>query len=197
MYKNNNTNMQITAPGTIQCLLDTSDQGSGYVNDYWAALVEEYRAYLQCLTQWANEMGLQYSFQVSYNMPLDALTSISEVNTPECESLQFQDSIKDIGNLPVITALLWEISRAVAGGVNQDYVGTTWPGNAPFKYLVSDLYSEKQPSWNHGQPKFDAVVYNKDSATDPTFSTHYNETDLIDEGTLTTLATVYDWKTAC
>ncbi|KAE8392417.1 hypothetical protein BDV23DRAFT_181570 [Aspergillus alliaceus] len=83
MYKNNNINVQMTAPGSIQCLLDTSDQGSGYVNDYWAALVEGYRAYLQCLTQWANEMGLQYYFQVSYNMSLDALASISEVNTPD------------------------------------------------------------------------------------------------------------------
>ncbi|KAF5859568.1 hypothetical protein ETB97_002743 [Aspergillus alliaceus] len=98
------------------------------------------------------------------------------------------------------TPLLESVLDSVTGfRTLADYVGTTWPGNAPFKYLVSDLYSEKQPSWNHGftealnyiarlhftqqkrQPKFDAVVYNKDSATDPTFGTHYNETDLIDE----------------
>ncbi|KNG86833.1 hypothetical protein ANOM_004910 [Aspergillus nomiae NRRL 13137] len=235
IYKNNNIGIQSTAPGTIQCLLDTPDQGSGYINDYRSALVEGYRAYLQGLTQWVNGMNLQYSSQVGYNLNIDVLANVPDVNAPECESLGFSDSVDgyrqfvgpatlagkrvisnemgavfDKAYQHSVTALLWEIARAVAGGVNQfvlhgqtfsgNYVGTTWPGNTPFYYLFSELYSEKQPSWNHGfsealnyvarlqytqqkgQSKVDVVIYNKDSATDAQFGTIYNETDLIEEG---------------
>ncbi|KAJ1713078.1 hypothetical protein NYO67_4773 [Aspergillus flavus] len=235
IYKNNNIGLQTTAPGTIQCLLDTPDQGSGYINDYRAALGEGYRAYLEGLTQWVNAMDLQYSSQVGYNLNLDVLAHVPDVNAPECESLAFGDSIdgyrqfvgpaalaskrvisNEMGAVNYkafqhqVTALLWEIARAIAGGVNQfvlhghtfsgNYVGTTWPGNTPFHFLFSELYSEKQPSWNHGfsealnyvarlqytqqkgQPKLDVAIYNKDSATDAQFGTIYNETDLLEEG---------------
>ncbi|KAF7589906.1 hypothetical protein BBP40_003524 [Aspergillus hancockii] len=235
IYKNNNINIQMTASGTLQCLLDTPDQGSGYVNDFRAALLEGYKSYLQRLTQWANDMNLQSSTQVSYNMPLDALANVPVVNAPECESLQFEDNVdgyrqfvgpallagkrvisNEMGAViykayqHTITEVLWEIGRAVAGGVNQfvlhgqsfsgNYIGTTWPGNTPFHYLFPGMYSEKQPSWDHGfsealnyvarvqytqqrgHPKIDVAFYNKESATDPNFGTVYNETDLIDRG---------------
>ncbi|KAI9035663.1 uncharacterized protein KD926_003141 [Aspergillus affinis] len=235
MYKNNNINIQSGAPGTIQCVLDTPDQGIGYINDFRSALQEGYRAYLQHLTDWANEMSLQFSSQVSYNLPLDALASIPVVNAPECESLQFKDNVdgyrqfagpavltgkrvisNEMGGVESkgyqhsITDLLWQISRAVSGGVNQvvlhgqtytgDYLATTWPGNTPFWYLFADLFSEKLPFWDHGlsealnymgrvqyiqqkgQPKIDVVVYNKDSATDGYWPTVYNETDLSKQG---------------
>lgn len=235
MYKNNNINIQSGAPGTIQCVLDTPDQGIGYINDFRSALQEGYRAYTQHLTDWANGMNVQFSSQVSYNLPLDALASIPVVNAPECESLQFQDNVdgyrqfagpavltgkrvisNEMGGVESkgyqhsITDLLWQISRAVSGGVNQvvlhgqtytgDYLATTWPGNTPFWYLFADLFSEKLPFWDHGlsealnymgrvqyiqqkgQPKIDVVVYNKDSATDGYWSTVYNETDLAKQG---------------
>ncbi|KAE8152210.1 hypothetical protein BDV25DRAFT_75389 [Aspergillus avenaceus] len=235
IYKNNNLNLQTTAPGTIQCLLDTPDQGTGYINDYRAALVDGYAEYLEHLTEWLNHMGLQSSIQVSYNTPMDALANVPHVNAPECESLGQNDNIdayrqfvgpaalsgkRVVSNeMGAVVAnayryttaeLLWQINRAVAGGVNQfvlhgqtysgNYLGTTWPGNTPFHYMFSELYSEKQPSWDHGfsdameyiarlqytqqvgQPKFDVVIYNEDSATDPALDTVYNETDLVDEG---------------
>ncbi|KAF9891846.1 hypothetical protein FE257_003331 [Aspergillus nanangensis] len=235
IYGNNNINIQSGAPGIIRCILDTPDQGSGYVNDFRGALLEGYRAYIQHLTKWVNAMGLQYSSQVSYNMPLDALANVPFVDAPECESLQFSDNVdgyrqfsgpavltgkrvisNEMGAVTpkayqhLITDLLWQIGRAVAGGVNQvvlhgqtytgNYYDTTWPGNTPFWYLFSELYSEKQPSWSHGfseaidyigrlqytqqkgQPKIDVVIYNKESATNPNFATVYNDNSLINQG---------------
>lgn len=216
-------------------MLNTPDQGSGYVNDFRGALLEGYRDYIEEFRKWTNKMGLQTSVQVSYNMPLDALANVPFVNAPECESLQFEDNVdayrqfsgpailagkrvvsNEMGAVMfkafnhLITDLLWEINRAVAGGVNQfvlhgqtytgNYYGTTWPGTTPFWYLFSDLYSNKQPVWDHGfsealsyigrlqytqqkgQPKVDVVLYSKNSATSPIFTTVYNQTDLIDEG---------------
>lgn len=106
--------------------------------------------------------------------------------------------------------LLGYINRAFAGGVNQmvlhgqsytgDYYGTTWPGYTAFIYLFSELYSDKQPSWNHGLgdvlnytarvqylqqsgvPRTDVVIYNKVSGTNPSFPTLYSSNDLIDAG---------------
>lgn len=106
--------------------------------------------------------------------------------------------------------LLGYINRAFAGGVNQmvlhgqsytgDYYGTTWPGYTAFVYLFSELYSDKQPSWNHGLgdvlnytarvqylqqsgvPRTDVVIYNKVSGTNPSFPTLYSSNDLIDVG---------------
>ncbi|KAL4894986.1 hypothetical protein BDV59DRAFT_200244 [Aspergillus ambiguus] len=235
MYNNNNINIQSGAPGTMRCILDTPDQGSGYVNDFRGALLEGYRAYIDAYRKWANEMSLQTSFQVSYNMPLDALANVPFVDAPECESLQFSDNVdgyrqfsgpailtgkrvisNEMGAVMfkafqhTITELLWQIGRAFAGGVNQvvlhgqtftgNYYGTTWPGTVPFGYLFSELYSNKQPYWDHGlsealnyvgrlqytqqkgQPKVDVVLYNKESATKPNFPTVYNETDLIHQG---------------
>lgn len=112
-------------------------------------------------------------------------------------------------NLPH-SELLGFINRAVVGGVNQvvlhgqsytgDYYGTTWPGYTAFAYLFSELYSDKQPSWNHGfgdvlnytarvqylqqsgVPRTDVVIYNKVSGTNPSFPTLYSSEDLIGAG---------------
>lgn len=236
MFNDNNINIQSTQPGLIQCVLDTPDQGLGYVNDFRGALVEGYRNYLQELTNWLNsKLNLQMSAQVSYNLPMDMEANIPYVNAPECESLQFQDNIdgyrqfsgpahlagkrvisNEMGavmlkayNLPH-SELLSYINRAVVGGVNQmvlhgqsytgDYYGTTWPGYTAFQYLFSELYSDKQPSWNHGfgdvlnyvarvqflqqsgVPRTDVAIYNKVSATIPNFPTLYSSNDLINAG---------------
>ncbi len=54
----------------------------------------------------------------------------------------------------------FSVSRASSGGVNQfvihgqaytgNYPATTWPGYTAFGYGVSDIYSDKQPHWDHG-----------------------------------------------
>ena len=109
-----------------------------------------------------------------------------------------------------IPDLLFSVNRALAGGVNRfvihgqsysgNYTATTWPGFTAFRYLVSDLYSDKQPSWNHGlqaamdymsrmswvqqqgMGKLDLAFYNRQPATDPTVHTLYTDSDLNDAG---------------
>lgn len=156
MFGDNNVNVQSAVPGDIQCLLDTKDQGVGYLDDYREALAEGYRQYLQALTSWANDkLNLQSSTQVSYNLPMDMEANIPFVNAPECESLQFVDNIdgyrqfsgpanlagkriisNEMGavvykayNLPH-SDLLWRVNRAIVGGVNQVVLhGQSYTGN--------------------------------------------------------------------
>ncbi|KAL3468836.1 hypothetical protein BJX99DRAFT_268992 [Aspergillus californicus] len=106
--------------------------------------------------------------------------------------------------------LLYSIASAVAGGVNQfvlhgqsytgNYYETTWPGYTAFSYSFSELYSDKQPSWDHGMPEVleyiarvqyiqrqgiprtDVAIYSKTSATDPSFGTIYQSDDLLNGG---------------
>ncbi|PYI25918.1 hypothetical protein BP00DRAFT_461432 [Aspergillus indologenus CBS 114.80] len=155
MFGNNNIGIQNAAPGSVECLLDTPDQGKGYVNDFRGALMEGYRAYVEHYTNWTNAMNLQYSSQVAYNLPVDVLASVPYVNAPECESLQHQNNVdsyrqfsgpailagkkvisNEMGAVPTeayshtITELLWQVNRAAAGGVNQVVLhGQSYSGN--------------------------------------------------------------------
>jgi hypothetical protein len=156
-------------------------------------------------------------------------------NAPECESLQFQNSIdgyrqftgpanlagkrvisNEMGAVPLMayrlthSELLSLVNRAVVGGVNQmvfhgqtysgNYYATSWPGYTAFLYQFSEMYSDKQPSWDHGfgdllnytarvqylqqsgVPRMDVAIYNKVSGTNPNFPTMYTSNDLIDAG---------------
>lgn len=145
MFGDNNIDIQATQPGMIQCVLDTSDQGVGYLDDFRGALVEGYREYLHGLTHWLNsKLNLQMSTQVSYNLPMDMEANTPFVNAPECESLQFSNNIDgyrqfsgpaNLAGKRVISnemgavmfkaynfphsELLFAINNAVSGGVNQ------------------------------------------------------------------------------
>lgn len=236
MFGDNNINIQSTNPGAFQCVLNTPDQGQGYVNDFRGVLVDLYRQYLETLRTWLNSrLSLQMSTQVSYNLPMDMEANIPEVNAPECESLQFSDNVdgyrRFVGPANVagkrvisnemgarfheayryyLSELLWSINRALVGGVNRfvlhgesytsNYYGTTWPGYTAFSYLFSDLYSDKQPSWDNGFSdvmayvsrmqylqqkgvlKTDVAIYNKVSATNPNFPTLYQSDNLVNQG---------------
>ncbi|KAK6837826.1 hypothetical protein RU639_001536 [Aspergillus parasiticus] len=110
-----------------------------------------------------------------------------------------------------VSSLLWSINRAVAGGINQfvihglsytgNYWATTWPGYTAFSYFYGELWSNKQPAWDHGFADFlgyvgrlqfsqqagpmktDIAVYNKQSATDTSLRWHAgNMTQLVDAG---------------
>ncbi|KAJ4245748.1 hypothetical protein NW762_013872 [Fusarium torreyae] len=109
-----------------------------------------------------------------------------------------------------IPELVQMANRGFAGGLNQfvihgqsytgDYPSTTWPGNVPFRYLVSDPYSNKRPDWDHGLneaigyigrvqhvqrqglPRVDIAVLQKKSVTDPNFATFYEGKDLVAAG---------------
>ncbi|KAB8214872.1 hypothetical protein BDV33DRAFT_227939 [Aspergillus novoparasiticus] len=212
------------------------DAGAGYINDYRSVLEDGYREYLQTITDWArNELHLEFSAQVSYNLPMDMEVNIPVVDAPECESLQFGDSVDAYRQFsgPALLAgksvisnemgatmaaygypfrsLLFSVGRAIVGGVNQlvlhgqsftgDYYETTWPGYTAFSYSTSELYSNKQPSWDHGLsdvlnffarvqytqrqgiPRVDVAIYNKVSATDAAaFPSMYQADDLVNEG---------------
>lgn len=215
MWGNNNIGLQPSDPGQVQCLLDTEDGGQGYMNDYRELLQDCYREYLEQLRRWVHEdLGLQTSSQVSYNMPMDTAVNFPFSDAPECESLGFNNNVDSYlqfsgaahfaGRRVVsnemgaernkayqltIPRLIWSVNRAVVGGVNQvvihgqvfsgNYYNTTWPGYTPFSYLFSELFSNKQPSWNHGLagamaymarvqfvqqqgiPRTDIAIYNK------------------------------------
>ncbi|RAQ55673.1 hypothetical protein AFGD_011674 [Aspergillus flavus] len=236
LWPDNNVNIQKYRPGAVQSILNTPDAGAGYINDYRSVLEDGYREYLQTITDWArNELHIELSAQVSYNLPMDMEVNIPVVDAPECESLQFGDSVDAYRQFsgPALLAgksvisnemgatmaaygypfrsLLFSAGRAIVGGVNQlvlhgqsytgDYYETTWPGYTAFSYSTSELYSNKQPSWDHGLsdvlnffarvqytqrqgiPRVDVAIYNKVSATDAAaFPSMYQADDLVNEG---------------
>ncbi|KAE8137002.1 hypothetical protein BDV38DRAFT_293566 [Aspergillus pseudotamarii] len=228
----------ILIDGVKELLMEVGnyDSGAGYINDYRSVLEDCYREYLQTITDWArHELHLEFSAQVSYNLPMDMEVNIPVVDAPECESLQFGDSVDAYRQFsgPALLAgkriisnemgatmaaygypfrnLLFSVGRAIVGGVNQlvlhgqsytgDYYETTWPGYTAFSYSTSELYSNKQPSWDHGLsdvlnffarvqytqrqgiPRVDVAIYNKVSATDAAaFPSMYQADDLVNEG---------------
>ncbi|PYH70546.1 uncharacterized protein BO88DRAFT_479644 [Aspergillus vadensis CBS 113365] len=155
MHGNNNPGVQPSYPGTLKCVLDSEDQGQGYVNDFRAALEKGYQNYLDTLSTWLEGLGLGYSAQVSYNLPLNMEVSINHVVAPECESLAFNNNIdgyrqfSGVANLAQknvisnemganlekafalpLSELLGHINTAFAGGVNQIVLhGQSYTGN--------------------------------------------------------------------
>lgn len=92
---------------------------------------------------WANSLGMQFSSQVVYNLPMDMLANIPLVDGPECETLGFNHLIDgyrqfagpaNLAGKRIISSeagaiygaayqqsipeLLWDLKRSVAGGVN-------------------------------------------------------------------------------
>lgn len=61
----------------------------------YAQLTELNAEYLKGLTDFANSIGIQSSAQVVYNLPMDMLANIPDVDAPECESLGFNHNIDD------------------------------------------------------------------------------------------------------
>ncbi|KAF2018794.1 hypothetical protein BU24DRAFT_439235 [Aaosphaeria arxii CBS 175.79] len=92
MWQNNNLAIQSNAPGRLRVVMNTNDEGAGYVNDYRATLQSGYEEYLQTLTNWVHKrLGLGLRTQVSYNIPLEMAASVPLVDVPECESLGFMN----------------------------------------------------------------------------------------------------------
>ncbi|KAJ5766587.1 uncharacterized protein N7511_004203 [Penicillium nucicola] len=155
MYGNNNPGVQPSYPGKLKSVTDGNQRGRGFVNDFRATLAVGYGDYLDTLTSWMQNLGLQFSAQVSYNLPLDMETNIDRVDAPECESLAFNDNIDgyrqfsgaaNIAQKQVISnemgadlekalalpvgELLGQINIAFSGGVNQVVLhGQTFTGD--------------------------------------------------------------------
>lgn len=154
-FQQNALGVQTTEPGPFQCILDTEDQGVKYVNDFHATLEAGYREYIETLTAWLHDFGIQLSVQPAYGLPMDMQASIPFVDVPECESLTFLDLIDsyrqfagpaNLAERNVISnelgavrwsgfryhlpELLFSANRGFAGGVNQYVIhGQAYSGN--------------------------------------------------------------------
>lgn len=129
---------------SIWYITDEFDGGEQHVADYRTTLQESNTIYLSMIREWLNGLGLQWSAQVGYNLPVDMPALIPEINVPECECLDFADNIdayrqfSGAANLAgkriissecganrgaafqqTVPSLLWELKRSFAGGVNQ------------------------------------------------------------------------------
>lgn len=183
-FGNNNINLQRTTPGAIQAVLDTEDQGMGYVNDYRIALANGYQEYLTTLVNWSHSyLGLLHSSQVSYNLPMDMEASIPYDDVPECESLQFRDNVDSYRQFSgtaylagrnvvsvelgavfglafqfTLPGLLFAINRAASGGVNRVVIhGQSYTGNytaTTWPGYVAFGYAVSEPN-SDKQPDWD------------------------------------------
>lgn len=145
MFGENNIMAQPSNPGLVKAVFKDNQITDKYINDYRSVLADGYGNYLTELREWLNQdLGLQYSTQVSYNLPLDTLTNIPLVDAPECESLQWKDNIdgyrqftgaaylagknvvsNEMGAVIyrayslTIPELLQSVNKAFAGGINR------------------------------------------------------------------------------
>ncbi|EXK85159.1 hypothetical protein FOQG_10813 [Fusarium oxysporum f. sp. raphani 54005] len=107
----------------------------------------------------------------------------------------------------LLTELLFSADAAFTANTNKfvlhgqpysgNYYNTTWPGYTPFQYGFSELYSPRQPAWEHGLDEvlgylgraqhsmqmgvanLDVAIYNKVAKTDPLWTYNvYAENDL-------------------
>ncbi|KAM0138973.1 hypothetical protein ACHAO1_003305 [Botrytis cinerea] len=73
---------------------DALDRGQGYLFDYRATMTTLLSLYYEHLVNWSRRyLGLEFSAQTGYNLPVDMLEVIPVVSTPEDESLGFASSI--------------------------------------------------------------------------------------------------------
>ncbi|KAK6001478.1 hypothetical protein QM012_002809 [Aureobasidium pullulans] len=145
-------------------ITDEIDSGDSHVADYRQTLTTLNIEYLTALTQWAHSMGLQSSTQVAYNLPMDMLANIPDVDAPETETLGFAHNIDayrqfagpaNLAGKRIISSeagavmlqayqqtipeLLWDLKRSIVGGVNSFVLhGYPYSGN----YMNSTW-----PSW--------------------------------------------------
>ncbi|KAJ5769407.1 secreted protein [Penicillium odoratum] len=128
---------------SITYVTDESDAGASHMVDYQQTLTELNAEYLEALTKWSNDLGVQFSAQVVYNLPMDMLANVPYVNAPECETLGFSENIDgyrqfsgpaNLAGKRVISSeagaqiyeayqesiseLLWTFKRSFAGSVN-------------------------------------------------------------------------------
>ncbi|EKV04466.1 hypothetical protein PDIG_88980 [Penicillium digitatum PHI26] len=156
IFGQNNIMAQASNPGLVRAVFKNSVTTDKYINDYRSVLADGYGSFLTTMREWLNQdIGLQYSTQVSYNLPLDALTNIPKVDAPECESLQWKDNIdgyrqftgpaylsgkkvvsNEMGGVSsrayslTIPELLQSVNKAFAGGVNRVVLhGQPYSGN--------------------------------------------------------------------
>ncbi|PWY91931.1 hypothetical protein BO94DRAFT_555096 [Aspergillus sclerotioniger CBS 115572] len=178
----------------ITYVTDEADAGASHTVDYQQTLTELNAEYLTSLTQWSNELGIQFSAQVVYNLPMDMLANIPYVNGPECETLGFSNNIDSYRQFAgpahlagkrvisneagaemskvyqePIPELLWTLKRALAGSVNQfvlhGYPNSGNYGNTTWPGFTTFAYlSRNQFVGQTGIPKVDLAFWSKSTS---------------------------------
>ncbi|OTA58863.1 hypothetical protein K449DRAFT_436352 [Hypoxylon sp. EC38] len=83
-----------TPGGPVQFITDSNDTDAGVIADFRSTLSNGLSSYLRNLTSWTKKfLGLQFSQQVGYNLPVDMLQLIPDVDAPETETLGFSNKI--------------------------------------------------------------------------------------------------------
>ncbi|KAH6720879.1 hypothetical protein BKA61DRAFT_570522 [Leptodontidium sp. MPI-SDFR-AT-0119] len=73
---------------------DKPELGQGYISDYRATLTRLMTTYLDYINSWSHAyLGLEFSAQPGYGIPVDMLELIPYVDVPEDESLNFHSNI--------------------------------------------------------------------------------------------------------
>ena len=159
------------------------DGGASHVTDYRQTLTELNAKYLDALTGWANSLGVQFSTQVAYKLPLDMVENMPLVNEPEVETLDFRHAIDwyrqaagavhlagkrilstECGAFrnqvcyQTIPDLLWDVKRSVSGTVNNFILhGMPYSGDYPeatWPTFTTFVYDYSQMHSRH-EPRWD------------------------------------------
>ncbi|KAI9668279.1 MAG: hypothetical protein M1821_001099 [Bathelium mastoideum] len=136
---------------------DEPDFGNTHIADYRETLTSLYGTYVETLNQWAQDyLNLQFSAQISYNLAMDMLANVPNVDAPECESLGFNHLIDgyrqycgpanlagkrlvstECGANPdeayqlTLPELMFDVKRSIAGSVTQ-FVFHGFPYSGPY-----------------------------------------------------------------
>ncbi|KAI1399275.1 hypothetical protein F4819DRAFT_465758 [Hypoxylon fuscum] len=134
-----------SAGGPVRFVTDSKDEGAGVIADFRSTLSMGFTSYLTNLNNWTQQfLGLQFSQQPGYNLPVDMLQVIPTVDAPETETLSFSNDVDafrqfcgpaNLAGKPVISIelgadysrtyfqtwndILNEANRAFVTGVNQ------------------------------------------------------------------------------
>lgn len=83
-------------------ITDEADSGDSHIADYRQTLTTLNAEYLTTLTRWAHTIGMQSSTQVAYNLPMDMLANIPDVDAPKLRLLDSHTTLMLIDNSLVL-----------------------------------------------------------------------------------------------
>lgn len=135
----------MTRPPKNIYILDTEDMGEGVLADFRGLLSSLSKEYTDHIQKWSHDvLGMDLSSQIGYNMPVDMLQTVTDIDLPEAETLSFSNQIDsylqvagptDLSGKQVVSVelgadwhqayyqswerLLFDAKHAFAGGINQ------------------------------------------------------------------------------
>ncbi|KAI0107934.1 hypothetical protein F4776DRAFT_414946 [Hypoxylon sp. NC0597] len=116
-----------TAGGPVQFITDSNDTDARVIADFRSILSTGLSSYLRNLTSWTQQfLGLEFSQQVGYNLPVDMLQLIPDVDAPETETLAFTNSIDGFRQFcgPANLAGKSVISIELGADISRTYIQT-------------------------------------------------------------------------